>query len=178
MYLLAGTAQNEEKLFTYNDILLLTHKNSYSNSIGGDITITNNNNNLSENNYNEILEKKEKIYKKLWNEGYMKYKKLILGKKTKEEYINKNDIINIQFCMANDLIEIKADENDLMINIKNIFLNEFLKKKLYNEQEKKYINDNIIFLKKEGDIINLNKKISENNLTNNEIIIPVLKDMT
>ena len=31
----------------------------------------------------------------------------------------------IQFCMANDLIEIKADENDLMINIKNIFLNEF-----------------------------------------------------
>ena len=34
----------------------------------------------------------------------------------------------IQFCMANDLIEIKADENDLMINIKNIFLNEFLKK--------------------------------------------------
>ena len=84
----------------------------------------------------------------------------------------------IQFCMANDLIEIKADKNDLMINIKNIFLNEFLKKKLYNEQEKKYINDNIIFLKKEGDIINLNKKISENNLTNNEIIIPVLKDMT
>ena len=29
------------------------------------------------------------------------------------------------------------------------------KKKLYNEQEKKNINDNIIFLKKEGDIINL-----------------------
>ena len=80
--------------------------------------------------------------------------------------------------MANDLIEMKADKNDLMINIKNIFLNEFKKKKLYNEQEKKYINDNIIFLKKEGDIINLNKKISENNLTNNEIIIPVLKDMT
>ena len=32
--------------------------------------------------------------------------------------------------MANDLIEIKADKNDLMINIKNIFLNEFLKKKM------------------------------------------------
>ena len=32
--------------------------------------------------------------------------------------------------MANDLIAIKADENDLMINIKNIFLNEFLKKKI------------------------------------------------
>ena len=54
--------------------------------------------------------------------------------------------------MANDLIEIKADKNELMINIKNIFLNEFLKNKLYNEQEKKYINDNIIFLKKEVDI--------------------------
>jgi hypothetical protein len=80
--------------------------------------------------------------------------------------------------MANDLIEIKANKNELMINIKNIFLNEFYKKKLYNEQEKKYINDNIIFLKKEIDIINLNKKISENNLTNNEIIIPVLNDMT
>ena len=80
--------------------------------------------------------------------------------------------------MANDLIEIKANKNELMINIKNIFLNEFLKNKLYNKKKKKYINDNIIFLKKEGDIINLNKKISENNLTNNEIIIPVLNDMT
>ena len=37
--------------------------------------------------------------------------------------------------MANDLIEIKANKNELMVNIKNIFLNEFLKK--------------------EGDIINL-----------------------
>ena len=62
MYLLAGTAQNEEKLFTYNDILLLTHKNSYSNSIGDDTTITNNNN-LSENNFNEIFEKKKKFIK-------------------------------------------------------------------------------------------------------------------
>ena len=52
--------------------------------------------------------------------------------------------------MANDLIEIKADKNDFMINIKNIFLNEFFKKKLCNEQEKKYINDNIIFIKKKG----------------------------
>ena len=36
----------------------------------------------------------------------------------------------IQFCMANDLIEIKANKNELMVNIKNIFLNEFLKKKI------------------------------------------------
>ena len=49
---------NVKKLFTYNDILLLTHKNSYSNSIGDDTTITNINN-LSENNFNEIFEKKE-----------------------------------------------------------------------------------------------------------------------
>ena len=35
MYLLEGTAHNEEKLFSYNDVLLLTHKNSYSNGIGG-----------------------------------------------------------------------------------------------------------------------------------------------
>ena len=71
-------------------MILLTYKNSYSNGIGGDTTMTNNNNNLSENNFNEIFEKKK-----------------------------------IQFYMANDLIEIKADENELMINIKNIFLNEF-----------------------------------------------------
>ena len=32
--------------------------------------------------------------------------------------------------MANDLIEIKANKNELMVNIKNIFLNEFLKKKI------------------------------------------------
>ena len=38
------------------------------------------------------------------------------------KFLKKNQI---QFYMANDLIEIKADENDLMINIKNIFLNEF-----------------------------------------------------
>ena len=94
MYLLAGIAQNEEKLFSYNDVLLLTHKNSYSNGIRGDTTITNNNN-LSENNFNEIFENKENT-----------------------------------IDMANDLIEIKADENELMINIKNIFLNEFLKKKI------------------------------------------------
>ena len=79
--------------------------------------------------------------------------------------------------MANDLIEIKADKNDLMINIKNIFLNEFLKNKLYNEQEKKYINDNIIFLQKKG-LIEFDKTVKNNNLENNEVIIPVLKDVT
>ena len=80
---------------------MLTHKNSYSNSIGGDTTITNNNNNLSENNFNEIFEKKENT-----------------------------------IDMANDLIEIKADKNELMINIKNIFLNEFLKKNYIMNKKK------------------------------------------
>ena len=83
-------------------MLLLTHKNCYSNGIGGDTTITNKNN-LSENNFNEIFEKKK-----------------------------------IQFYMANDLIEIKADKNDLMINIKNIFSNGF-KKKNYIMNKKKNI---------------------------------------
>ena len=32
--------------------------------------------------------------------------------------------------MANDLIEIKANKKELMINIKNIFSNEFLKKEI------------------------------------------------
>ena len=60
MYLQAGTAQNEEtvsinpnintnsdiKSFTPNDILLLTHKNSFNNS-GIDTTITNKNNGIN-----------------------------------------------------------------------------------------------------------------------------------
>ena len=54
----------------------------------------------------------------------------------KKKQNNKNDIINIQFCIANDLIEIKADKNDLMINIKNIFLNEFLKKNYIMNKKK------------------------------------------
>ena len=66
----------------------------------------------------------------------MKFLKKKIYKKTKEENINKNDIINIQFCMANDLIEIKANKNELMINIKNIFLNEFLKKNCIMNKKK------------------------------------------
>ena len=42
----------------------------------------------------------------------------------------------IQFYMANDLIEIKANKNELMINIKNIFLNEFLKKNYIMNKKK------------------------------------------
>ena len=64
-----------------------------------------------------------------------------------------------------------------MIDIKNKFLKEFFKKKSYGEYEKKYIKDNILFLRKEG-VININKKAQDYNLYNNEVIIPVLKDMT
>ena len=38
--------------------------------------------------------------------------------------------------MANNLIEIKADKNDLMINIKNIFSNEFLKRNYIMNKKK------------------------------------------
>ena len=48
---------------------------------------------------------------------------------------------------------------------------------MYGNNEKKYISDNILFLNKEG-IIDIQKKVNENNLNNNEIIIPVLKDVT
>ena len=216
MYLLAGTAQNEEtnsanpnintnsdvKLITHNDILFLTHKNSFTNS-GGDTTITyknyginfsndeklnenNNNNNINgfnsylKSNSNEIIDKsdKNKTYQKLYNEGYLRFKQLSIGKKKVEEKkLNNNYIYRLQFCMANDLYELKVDKRDLMFDVKYKFLKEFFKKKNYGEGEKKYIKDNIIFLKKDG-IINLNRKVYENNLNNNEVIIPALKDMT
>ena len=204
----AGTAQNEEintqnhniytnsdlKLLTHNDLLLLTNKNSFSNS-AGETSATNKNNNgvtisLDDNTNmlnpdlksfsNEKIEKYEtfKIYQNLWNEGYLRYKQLIKANKI---YERKNKIDNnlwkLYFCMANDLIELRVDKMDLMLNIKNKFLNEFLRKKNYGEIEKKYIMENILFLNREG-IININKKIVESNLFNNDVIIPVLKDMT
>ena len=222
MYLLAGTAQNEDtnsanpaintnsdvKLFTHNDIMLLTHKNSYTNS-GVDTTVTIKNYginaslddklNISENinninlfnsflrsNSNELIEKKDsmnnsnndKIYQ-IYQEGYLRYKQITFGKKIKEEKsrINNNYIYKLNFCLANDLIELKVDKRDMMFDVKNKFLKEFFKKKKYGENEKKYIRDNVIFLKKEG-VININKKVCENNIYNNEVIILALKDNT
>ena len=217
MYLQAGTAQNEEtnsinhniytnsdlKLFTHNDLLSLTHKNSFTNS-GGDTSATNkinygvtmsldeklnsfdNINNINTFNpylrsiSNEQIEKCEtlKVYQNLWNEGYIRYKQLIKEKKICEtkNRINYN-YWKLNFCMVNDLIELRVDKKDLMLNIKNKFLSEFFRKKYYGENEKKYIKENIIFLNRDG-IININKKIFENNLFNNDVIIPVLKDMT
>ena len=67
MYLLAGTAQNEEtnsanqnintnsdiKLITHNDIMILTRKNSFTNS-GIDTTVTNKNNGISTSNDDKL----------------------------------------------------------------------------------------------------------------------------
>ena len=219
MYLQAGTVQNEEtstinhnhtnsdfKLVTYNDLLLLTHKNSFTNS-GGETSATNKINNginvsleenfnlienvININNVNNInpimksisneqIDKSEtvKIQQNLWKEGYLRYKKLIQGKKIKEgkNTIN-NDSLKINFVIANDLIELKVDKKDLMIEIKNKFLKEYAKKKTFGEYEKNFIRDNIQFLKKDG-IIDMNKKALENNLSNNDVIIPILKEKT
>ena len=79
--------------------------------------------------------------------------------------------------MANELFEIIVNREELMGDIKNKFLEFFFDKKKYWNTEKKYIFENILFLKEEG-VIDINKNIKDNNLVNNEIIIPVLKDVT
>ena len=247
MYLQAGTVQNEEnvnlntntnvnnnvintnsdlKYITNNEILSLTHKNSFS--ISHNITTSTNKNN-NWNNYNNkninyplsptsplspmllqssnslayldnlsLDEKfnlssininlintqdskeskdlksisnsnecdKNLLYKKLWNEGYLKYKNKIKN--------SKSFLMKLNFCMTNELIEIKADKDELMTNAKNKFLDLFFSKKKYAEYEKKYIENNLIFLKKDGLIIDINKKIKDNKLKNNEIIVPIL----
>ena len=131
-------------------------------------------------NPNEQMDKNEtnKIYQNLWNEGYLRYKQIITDKKIVEEKNNdNNDLWKLNFCLTNDLIELKVNKSEFISEIKNKFLNEFFKKKLYAENEKKYIRDNILLLNKEG-VLNDNKKIIENNFNENNVIIPVIKDMT
>ena len=155
-----------------------------------------NNNNLS--NFNNILKsssndeiEKEKIetnriYKKLWDEGFLRYEEMCKNKlndKNEEndgtgKILEKNENFwKLNFGMANELLEININKEDFMLDVKNKFLNNFFEKKIYGDNEKKYITDNILFLNKEG-IIDINKKVNENNINNNEIIIPVLKDVT
>ena len=153
-----------------------------------------NNNNLSNfNNYlksltNDEIEKeqseKNKIYKKLWDEGFLRYEEMCKNKfldknigKEENNLEKKEDFWKLNFGMANELIEININKNDFMLDVKKKFLNNFFETKLYGDNEKKYINDNILFLNKEG-IIDINRKVNENNINNNEIIIPVLKDIT
>jgi hypothetical protein len=153
-----------------------------------------NNNNLGNfNNYlksltNDEIEREQretnKIYKKLWDEGFLRYEEMCKNKfddknigKEENNLEKKEDFWKLNFGMANELIEININKNDLMVDVKNKFLNNFFRKKIYGDNEKKYINDNILFLNKEG-IIDINRKVNENNINNNEIIIPVLKDIT
>ena len=121
----------------------------------------------------------KKLYQKLWNEGFLRYKQLNENSQNEENNIYKLDdgLIRIKICMANEIYEIKADKEDSMSDVKNKFLDIFFEEKTYGEKEKRYIDNNIIFLNKEGDI-DINKKVKEMNLENNEIIIPVLKDVT
>ena len=177
MYLQAGTARNNDeiittthniytnsdlKLVTYNDFLLLTHKNSFTNS-GGETTSTNKNNNvitmsldeklnITENinninslnaylksNPNEVMDKNEtnKIYQNLWNEGYLRYKQIISDKKIVEEKNNdNNDLWKLNFCLTNDLIELKVNKSEFISDVKNKFLNEFFKKKFMQKMRR------------------------------------------
>ena len=235
MYLRAGTAKNDDnvnnnnsksnisyvKSFSYNEILLLNHKNSFTNSnnnttatnkINNDINLSlspmlipsnypNKSNlenlnleeklNLSENinnihiinpyiksNSNEQMQDMNKLYQNLWNEGYMRYKQLI-GNKKEEKNIKKiNDgLLRLKFCMANEIFEMMVEKEELMVDIKNQFLEMFFEKKNYGINDKKYAYDNILFLDKDG-IIDFNKKAKDINLENNELIVPVLKDVT
>ena len=167
------------------DNLSIDDKLNLSENINNNI---NNFNNYLRSVSNDEIEKEKnesnKIYKKLWNEGFLRYEEMCKNKK----YINKDlekDKVNkinenywkINFGMANELIEINIDKNDFMFDVKNRFLNNFFEKKIYGDIEKKYITDNILFLNKEG-IVDMQKKVNESNINNNEIIIPVLKDVT
>ena len=124
-----------------------------------------------------------KIYRKLWDEGFLRYEEMCKSKYSnkKENESNYNELskncLKLNFGMANELIEINIDQNDFMMDVKNKFLNNFFEKKIYGDNEKKYITENILFLNK-GGIIDIYKKVNENNINNNEIIIPVLKDVT
>ena len=136
---------------------------------------------------NEDVEKEKnennKIYKKLWNEGFLRYEEMCKNNICNNKKLENSDNLNnenfwkLNFGMANELIEININKNEFMFDVKNKFLNDFFEKKMYGNNEKKYISDNILFLNKEG-IIDIQKKVNENNLNNNEIIIPVLKDVT
>ena len=129
----------------------------------------------SKSNLNEQSQDMNEIYKKLYDEGYLRYRQLTENTQNEENVID--ELINLKFCMANELFELKVDNEDLMSDVKNKFLDIFFEEKDYGEKEKRYIDNNILFLNKEG-LIDLNKKVKEINLKNNEVIIPVLKDMT
>ena len=127
-------------------------------------------------NLNDDTDDINKIYQNLWNEGYLRYKQLTENVQNEKNNINDKSL-KLKFCMANEIYEILVDKEELMEDVKNKFFELFFEKKNYGENEKKYINDNIIFLQKKG-LIEFDKTVKNNNLENNEVIIPVLKDVT
>ena len=134
------------------------------------------------------------ILKKIWKEEFTRFEEMCKNKNSQKEDIqvdeshkNENGIETesdknkncwkLIFGMKNELIEINVNKDDYMFDVKNKFLNKFFEKKMYGDNEKKYITQNILFLNKDG-IIDILKKVQENNLKNNDIITTVLKDVT
>ena len=153
----------------------LENKINLSQSINN-IHITNPHAKSNSKEYNEDI---NQIYQDYWNEGYLRYKQLSENLKNTNNNISNIDknLLKLNICMANEIYEIFVDKEELFSDIKNEFFELFFKKKIYGETEKKYINENIIFLIKDG-IIDVNKNVNENNLKNYEVIIPVLKNIS
>ena len=147
---------------------------------------------------NEEIEKEKNdaniILKKIWKEEFERFEEMCKNKNNQKEdnqvdesHKNENgaedesdknkNCWKLIFGMKNELIEINVNKDDYMFDVKNRFLNKFFEKKMYGDNEKKYITQNILFLNKDG-IIDILKKVHENNLKNNDIITTVLKDVT
>ena len=125
-------------------------------------------------NSNDNIDDINKNCKELWNQGFIRYKQLNKNKQ-KISNVDKN-LLSLKFCMANNIYEIFVDKEEMFEEVKNAFFELFFKEKKYGEKEKKYIDENIIFLKKDG-IIDVDKNVYENNFENDEVIVPVLKDV-
>ena len=113
----------------------------------------------------------------MWKEGYVRYTQLSDNIQNEENNIIDDSLIKFNFCMANELFDMNVGKEELMVDVKNQFLEMFFQKNSYGIKEKKYINDNIILLNKEG-VIDLKKKAKESNSEGNNVIIPFLKDVT
>ena len=158
------------------DNISLENKLNLSQSINN-IHISNPYVKSNSNKYNEDII--SKIYENYWNEGYLRYKQLSENLKKTNNNISNIDknLLKLIFCMANEIYEMLVDKEELFSDIKIKFFELFFKKKNnYGETEKKYINENVIFLKK-GKIIDVNKNVNDNHLDNNEVIIPALKNI-
>ena len=149
---------------------------------------------------NEEIEKENNdeniIFKKIWKEEFARFEEMYKNKNNQKEYSQvdeshknenrietetesdkNNNLFNLIFWMKNELIEINVNKDDYMFDVKNKFLNKFFEQKMYGDNEKKYITQNILFLNKDG-VIDMLKKVHENNLKKNDIITTVLKDVT